>query len=590
MVVALMLGSCAPAVTEEEEEVVTEEEEKKTEEEKEAEEPAEGKEMVQDSLGRTVEKPQYGGKITFARDGPTRGLDDNMGGASSCHLLHYTNEGLLGGNYAKGPTGSNEASWYGNAFEWQGAEGRIAESWEFPDADTIIFNIRQGIRWHNKPPMNGRELVAEDVAKNFRRWFSDGGRYGSKTYMAWYDSVEVPDKWTVILKVHDSPDLRTSSFFRSLTDYMHILPPEVWEQYGDMTYWENVSGTGPYILEDFVYGSSSVLRRNPDYWRNDPLHPDNQLPYMDAVQMIVIQDYSTRLAALRTAKTDWETNILKEGGEGLLKTHPEMKWIKDFRFTADIIYMRTDKEPFSDVRVRRAMSMAIDLEAIAKDYYGGDAEINFFPVVPVPAYMGMYTPIEEMPPETRELFEHNPEKAKQLLAEAGYPDGFKTSIVGWAAYSEILSLYASYLADINIEATIDIKEYSVARSLAKRKYDEMVMDINSMGTPQSFGDFMGEGSGNKSFVNNPYIDERDAEIWLMENIENTDLINKLAKEASLEIIGQAYQLAMPLPKVYTMWWPWVKHYSGEYSPGGSDKFGFAIYPWIDQDLKKEMGY
>jgi len=598
MVAALLLASCAPAVTEEEKDVTPtapeKEEEQKTEEEKEAEEPVEEKVMVKDSAGNLVEKPQYGGILTFPLDGPTRSFDDNFGSGSRCHVLHYVNEALIGGAWAKSPTGSNECSWFGNRSTWACIEGRIAESWEFPDPDTIVYHIQEGIHWQNKAPMNGRELVAEDVAYNWRRWFNpDTGRFASMS--GFLVEAEVPDKYTVIIH-GDSNVIGIMGWFLNLSNYMHILPPEVIEEYGDMTYWENVSGAGPFMLTDYVSGSSITLTRNPNYWRDDPLHPDNQLPYLDGVQMLIILDPSTRLAALRTAKIDWATLIGRDEGQMLTQSHPDLKYKFELHPQSNPIFMRTDLEPFSDIRVRKALQMSVDLNTIVKDYYGGAAEAISYPVAPVPDYAAMYTPIEDMPAETREVYTYNPEKAMQLLAEAGYPNGFKTSIVCSADLEEILSIYSSYFAAIGVEMELDVKEYSVWRSIGKaHTHEQMIMDVSSLGLPQEFLDFEVNpdgtlGAENMSIVDDPYINERKTTLFAFENRNDLALQDKMAKEINYRILEQVYTIQNPVPNTFTMWWPWVKGYSGEFNVGHTDKYGFAIYPWIDQDLKKEMGH
>jgi len=137
---------------------------------------------------------------------------------------------------------------------------------------------------------------------------------------------------------------------------------------------------------------------------------------------------------------------------------------------------------------------------------------------------------------------------------------------------------------------LDVKEYSVYRSThAARKHEEMVIDISSLGTPESFLDFM-PNKNNLSMVDDLYIRERKEQIWSAENMGNTALINQLGTEANLHALSQAYAMQVPLPYVYTMWWPWLKSYSGEFSVGSYDKWGFGIYPWIDQDLKQSMGH
>ena len=150
--------------------------------------------MVKDSLGRLVEQPQYGGTLTFALDNANMGFDDNYGSASRCYALHYTNRALITGDWGKSETGSGECSWFGSRSPFNCLDGELAESWEFPDPDTCILHIRQGVNWQNKAPVNGRELNADDVVFNFKRWWGmleEGvaGRFKD----GWLVSVEATD-------------------------------------------------------------------------------------------------------------------------------------------------------------------------------------------------------------------------------------------------------------------------------------------------------------------------------------------------------------------------------------------------------------
>jgi peptide/nickel transport system substrate-binding protein len=469
-------------------------------------------------------------------------------------------------------------------------EGRIAESWEFPDSETMIFHIREGIHWQDKAPMNGRELVAEDVAWNFRRWYSPEGRFYRDPPKNWVTSVDVPDKYTVIVHVNTEAYSIPSQFLR-VSDYQHILPPEVIEAHGDMRDWKNVVGAGPFILEELVPESSLIMVRNPNYWRDDPLHPGNRLPYLDKIDMMYILDYSTRLAAFRTGKIDYMARIEKDDGDTLREKNPDVVWKFDLKEQGTPIFMRTDLPPFNDVRVRQAMQMAINEAEIVEDFYGGAAEILSFPIPAVPDYAGMYTPIDELPPTAKEMFGYHPDKAKQLLAEAGYPDGFQAEVSCIADYEEMLSIYAAYLADVGIDLKLDVKEASVWRSAGKfGGFESMHIDPCSLGGTHDFADFQPGEPENMSGVDDAYVNERVPQIWSFENMQNTALQERLAKEANLRLIEQAYVLQTPVPYVYTMWWPWVKGYSGEYGVGHYDKFGFAMYPWIDKALKKSMGH
>ena len=192
--------------------------------------------------------------------------------------------------------------------------GALAESWEQPDATTFILHIRQGVRWHDKPPMNGRELTAQDVEFNFHRMLGNkltGTQFseaepspaaGALGTLPW-ESVTATDDRTVVVKLKE-PRLRAE---RHMLDenYIFIQPPEVIEQFGDMQDWRNIVGTGPFMMTDFVPDSSLTFTKNPNYWGFDEKYPENRLPYVDGLKALYMSESATIMAALRSGQADF---------------------------------------------------------------------------------------------------------------------------------------------------------------------------------------------------------------------------------------------------------------------------------------------
>ena len=142
-----------------------------------------------------------------------------------------------------------------------------------PDDTTFIWNIRQGVHWDNKAPMNGRELDAYDVEWNYHRYLGLGdftedgpsahaGTFISQTgaYQQQVESVTATDKWTVEIKFTE-PQL--DPLQKMINNAWVALPREVIEEYGDYKDWRNVVGSGPWRLTDWVEGSSATGRRTP---------------------------------------------------------------------------------------------------------------------------------------------------------------------------------------------------------------------------------------------------------------------------------------------------------------------------------------
>ena len=153
--------------------------------------------------------------------------------------------------------------------------------------------------------------------------------------------------WEVTIKVPLDGLMTGLSRF---SDSNVMYPPDVITKYGNMNDWRNLVGTGPFMLIDYVAGSTLVLQRNPNYWQTDPIGPGkgNKLPYLDGISVTIITDTSTRLAAFRTGKIDQINALSWEDTAQFKKEFPNMPSaaIGDWYSPGgSCIYMRTDKAP-----------------------------------------------------------------------------------------------------------------------------------------------------------------------------------------------------------------------------------------------------
>ncbi len=550
-----------------------------------------------------TEVPKYGGTLIDAFPIPHDSLDCYSVTGYTAYTLHMTNEQLLTGDWTRGPAGTNEYDWW---IIFQPAEfevGCLAESWDIPDESTIVFHIRKGVHYGLNPQSeasrlaNGREMTAEDVAFCIQRKWTPPGYFGVSK-KGWFQSATATDKYTVVVKFNSSvPGFGgTARVFEYVSEYENIYPPEIIAKYGSMKDWSVSCGTGPFFFVDYVPGSSYTFARNPNYWMKDPigLGKGNQLPYLDQVKWLLIPDKSTRIAALRTAKVDHlggsKDNLTLNDKESLLKTNPQLKWRAGLCPKPWSLYGRMDKPelPFKDIRVRQALQMAIDCKKIKDEYYGGQAEIITLPVSSV--FKDIYTPLEELPESTREIYTYNPEKAKKLLAEAGYPNGFKTTVLCYDAGVDLMSIVKDYWAKIGVDAKIDLREWSIYNRIrVARTHEEMVIYESGLGSA-SYAHSITDPSnqGNLCMVNDPYCNERFDQIWALENIGKEAKRAQLMKEYTLHFLTQVYAIQVPDPYVYNIWQPWVKNYHGENSISYADEPNWAKYTWLDQDLKKQM--
>jgi len=514
--------------------------------------------------------------------------------------MNLTNETLQTGDWSRGPAGTGEYDFWFSAIVPKYDTGWLAASEEIPDPNTVILHIRPGVYWAFNPNspasqlVNGRELTASDVVFTLTR--DNTAVLGNihRNEPNWIQSITATDKYTVVIKCTDTAAIRTGQALVEVND-KNIIPPEVVQKYGDLSDWRNSCGTGPYILADCVPDSSYTFNRNPNYWAKDPVGPGkgNQLPYLDGVTYLQIPNKATQIAGLRTDKIDWLNNVSLTDADNLKKSNPGLLYKQQYNTNDMILAGREDNPalPFKDLRVRQALLMGIDLNAIKTQLYGGQAEILSYPAPP--SFKDVYTPIDQLPASTKEPFVYNPDKAKQLLAAAGYPNGFTTTILtsNDSNYIDLLSIVQSYWAKIGVTLQLNAIDYTTFKTLQSgHQYKEMVIWANSLGSHQKFITTIPAYTWNLPIINDPIINDIRSQVYMWENLTNQTKQDQLVKQGMLQELAQLYYLPLPAPYIYTFWQPWVKNYDGEYAVGYLHYFNFARWIWIDTNLKKSMGY
>ncbi len=419
LVAALVLASCGPAeVVGEQEEEEEEEEEPVGEEEEEEEEPAVG-------------VPQYGGTLIMILEWITDIGEDAWDtstwwtGYGARHLGSPYLPFLLVGDIEKfGPRGTNEYSFEG--LQWvpeKYLKGSMAESWEWTDPSTLVFHIRPGVYWAadgKEHVMESREFTAYDVEFSMNRMMKSFIDLGDESLL-YIDSITAPDRYTVVIKTNK---FYAKWFWHFGSGWLGPIHPEEVVEAGAGD-WRNAVGTGPFILTDHVSGSQVTLVRNPNYWDTTIIDGEEyELPFIDKLIFPVIPDASTRVAALRTGALDWDTRVPLMYSESLADTCPELiqhKWL----LWAGMYSFMVKQEPWTERNVRRAMMIGTDFEAI-RDAIPLDGVIHGYPLSP--DHPSMYTPMDELPESARVLYSNDPDLARQMLADAGYPDGLKMTM------------------------------------------------------------------------------------------------------------------------------------------------------------------
>ncbi|HYB41692.1 MAG TPA: ABC transporter substrate-binding protein, partial [Candidatus Methylomirabilis sp.] len=351
-------------------------------------------------------------------------------------------------------------------------EGDLAESWSQPSETTYVFKLRQGAKWHAKPPVNGREVTAEDVVYSVERFRTIKGN--ANAYMlSPLDRVEALDRYTVRFALKEPFVWFLDMIANPLA--VPIVARECVEKFGDLKSPEATVGTGPWMLESYRPNVGLSFVRHPAYFAAG-------LPYIDRVELAVDEDNASRMAAFLAGKYDlgWEyMGIINRVDWVQLKDalHQKRPRLQTADFTTPVmshISMRTDKAPWSDVRVRRAMSMAIDRKGIVDATMEGMGAMN--PAVPA-ALREWSIPMDQLGDGAR-YYRYDAAAARKLLAEAGYPKGF-TATMDFTTYGstllvDVCQLVMKHLKDVGIEVKLNTKEYGAYISTTfYGKFDQM---------------------------------------------------------------------------------------------------------------------
>lgn len=271
----------------------------------------------------------------------------------------------------------------------------LAERWHTADNRNYTFFLKRGVRFHN-----GRELKAADVRFVFQRAMNPETKHPHPSHYASIRDIIVADDYTVTFALKDV----NAAFLLNLARQGSVIyPPEAVD-----TLKSDPIGTGPFKLAQWVRGDRIVLAKNPDY------HVKG-LPKLDRVTYRFIPDPNAALAALKAGDIDAAMFGLGPEHVGELQKDPRFSVIIGDTTNDVILAMNNSRKPFSDVRVRRAITHAIDKQEIVRGAMFGFGRVLGSNVDPLNPYFV----------DLAGAMPHDPTRARQLLAAAGYPKGFE---------------------------------------------------------------------------------------------------------------------------------------------------------------------
>ena len=328
----------------------------------------------------------------------------------------------------------------------------LAESWEQTGDTEWVFHLREGIKFSN-----GEDFNAEAVVWNLNRGASTEYPRQAMEYVTYLDHAEAVDTYTV--------KIVTNQICNLIPEYMADIPmlaPAYSESIGEEAIGEDIVGTGPYVLTSWEHDQQITLTAREDYWRG--------APEVDVYVIKTIPEQATQLAELLNGTIDIALDVNYEyldmlAGNDNVATQS--------RLERRVLYIGfntldwCETEALKDARVRQAMNYAVDVDAIIESIMGGyGTRIESIWRHDFPGY-------EE---GLVEGYNYDPDKARELLAEAGYADGFDVTMqvntMSSAKYSEIAQAVAYYLGEVGINVTLENLDTATARSLTINGQDQ----------------------------------------------------------------------------------------------------------------------
>lgn len=354
--------------------------------------------------------------------------------------------------------------------------GQLADTWAWdPDAQTFTITLKDGVCFQDKSAVGmgdydvfgGRALTAADVKYTYDRLigldtFSEPypceENWPSSLYMV--ESIEAPDDKTVVFHFNTNAEIASTDF---MLVNVNITGPE-WDALTDAQRadWRYATGTGAYILTTYEPDSFATFTKSENYYGVDERagYEGNKLPYLDSITMSIITENANQITQFVSGNLDlmgWNRAYLSDS---------ELKLLEDSMDSADytkyiylgmptsICYKLSANEPLQDLRVRQALQMAINADEINDAYYGFSTACQTGGMLSITTD---FSSVDQWSDELKETWTYNPSRAKELLAEAGYPDGFSFKVAIHSGLdSDLYTLVSDYLAQIGVTMEIEV--------------------------------------------------------------------------------------------------------------------------------------
>jgi peptide/nickel transport system substrate-binding protein len=549
-------------------------------------------------------EPQYGGEITIALASIQTGFDPyNWQQGQNC--LWY--EPLWYPDWTIDPeTGIFQHMWISPDY-WV---GNLAESWEWTDAQTLVVNLRQDVYWQDKAPVNGRQFTADDVVWHFDRikGWGDFADDGPDPFLAprlpQLAGITAQGDFTVVFEFGNPNAFLNANSLMCEPIFQFFEAREVYDMgeplmeeggYNSaLNEFDNAVGTGAFMATEYVPGTSMTMNKNPNYWGHDERYPENPIPYVDSIKYLIIPDQATQVAAIRSGQIDVIRELGLQQAGSLQDTNPELQW-ETYCYPGSLLQMRCDTAPFTDIRVRKALQLAVDLPTLAETYYKGTLDPTPVGLIN-PGYEGFAIPYDEWPAELQAEYSYDLDKAKDLLAEAAADGiftpnelgGFDTEILsaasGPGADLNLLQIIKDMFLDIGVDMEIKTEAdfWTVMNMLMNKEHKQMVMMGLSDDVPPQMGmQFYTAADPSNGLCQNDPVWE--ALVAAVSQAADKEEVQSRCRDVDMYWLQQHWVVTTFPGQQYVFWQPYLKGYSGQKPDSWAFTFmGMARF-WISED-------
>jgi ABC-type transport system substrate-binding protein len=527
--------------------------------------------------------PQYGGSLTVNTEWGSQapsGFDDMTQTIWSASVWDnpFTEWLCKGDINTFGPRGTNAFSFqtFENVPE-QYLTGQLAKSWTISTSPLqITYTLRQGIMFtgNTKIGMAARELTSADVVYSIKRTMATNG---PASYVSFVKDATAPDRYTVVYTLNNYT-ANWDFLVGGGMDMGAIQPQEMATANAPGEDWRNSVGTGPFILTDYATGVGATYTKNPNYWGSVTIGGQSyKLPFIQTLYYPIIADPSTELAAIETGKIDWDPYQNMTNSSTLTSTSPTVIQDKYLYGKVDDFRMnRLNSKIVNQKTVRQALMIGTDLQTISNLLYNGGPIVSW----PLGPQVPGFTPLAQLPAADQKLYTYSPTVAKQMLASAGYPNGFTIQLDVDAAHQDLANAVANMWTQIGVTLTINVLDTtSMAAAHDNVTYQDMLYENYTVVNPLTVLDLV---DGTRLGAN--YLNTEPFLAMYNTAAAETNPTTRTADEQQLAVamLDDVGQLAFAQTYNINCYQSWVKNYYNELDTGYYDQMPMIKQIWISK--------